>query len=93
MVTIFYNSKKFTRTLIYLQQAVNTSPFDLYIKLSDFWRREGMDNIPHGKMRIYRAMYDFAKEYMERNILKDLLRQDLLLNGDEKYLPDWLKYL
>jgi radical SAM superfamily enzyme YgiQ (UPF0313 family) len=90
MMEVFYNAGKFTYTLNYLRKFF-PSGFSMYECLAGFWFAHGFDEVSHGKIQTYKILYDFAREHIpHETILLDLLRFDLLLNENEKSLPDWL---
>ncbi len=68
------------------------SPFDFYYKLARYWDENGLSDKPHGKSLLYGALRDFC-ESLELGLpfLEDFLRFDLLINEDEKNIPEWMK--
>jgi hypothetical protein len=93
MLKIYFNSGKFNLTMVFLQRAFS-SPFILFENLAGFWQRAGYGDAPYGKRQEYEALYAFSRIYFtgetNDNIIKDLMRFDLIANENEKSQPDWL---
>jgi radical SAM superfamily enzyme YgiQ (UPF0313 family) len=90
VVELFYNSGKFTFTLPYMIKSCKT-PWDFYERLARFWQMGGYGGRPHGKLLPYevlRALGDWQET--DASPLLDLLRFDLLINENEKNVPEWL---
>jgi hypothetical protein len=90
VVELFYNSRKFTFTLEYIVKSYG-SPWEFYERLAGFWQTNGYASKPHGKLLLYEVMRAFGeREKLNAICLLDLLRFDLLINENEKNVPEWL---
>lgn len=90
MVELYYNSNQFTKTLEVLETKFDT-PFELYLKLGDFYEENGFAGISHSRMTRYDILRKFVEKYDSENIetYKELLTFDLYLREKLKSRPDW----
>ena len=58
MVETYYNSGQFDYSIWYLEHFFDT-PMQLYLDLYDYFEENGLDLIPHSKIRKYEILLDF----------------------------------
>lgn len=76
MVDKYYNSQKFNNILKFFLNKFKT-PFEFYYKLGEFFEEKGYFNRNIGNSEYYKVFLDFNME---------------ILNGDEAYLKDIIRY-
>ena len=76
MVDKYYNSQKFNNILNFFYEKYNT-PFDFFYDLGNYFEIKGYFNRNIGNTEYYKVFLDFNME---------------ILNGDESYLKDIIKY-
>lgn len=76
MVDKYYNSQKFNNIINYLVKQFD-NPFDFYYELGKYFDKKGYFNRNIGNSEYYKVFLDFNME---------------ILNGDESYLKDIIKY-
>lgn len=90
MVETYRNSFKIPNTEKYVSKLFE-SPFNFYEKLSEYWQINGLHKVNHNKQELYVIFYefcinqDFDKKIM--NIIKNLLKLDMLLSDNLKAMP------
>lgn len=87
----FYNSGKFVRSLIYLENFFS-SPFDFYEMLSKFHADNGFLHRPMSAAAQYEALYTFALPYLKEEqteYLRTLLKFDYLVSGLTGKTPEF----
>lgn len=66
VLDLFYNRGGFERTLRYLLEKCEMTPFDMFMELSDYYYLKGFQHRNHSKENLYRIMSGFA-EWKSRN--------------------------
>ena len=89
----YYNSNISVNTIRYALKYFET-PFDFFEKFSSYWEENGYFKVSHKKVRIYEIIYQFllSTTGIDIDILKELIRFDMLLNDNIKTLPLWIDY-
>lgn len=93
MVERFFNSGRFVRTLDYLINGFFSSPFDLYEKLSEYFKGSGYFNRSLSSRDLYTVILNFARENelgIDIEIFNELLKFDFLVSNNTNNLPKGL---
>ncbi|WMJ90546.1 B12-binding domain-containing radical SAM protein [Anaerocolumna sp. MB42-C2] len=96
MVEIYYNSGQFEYAIKYMEHFFDT-PFELYLKLGDYYERKKLKGINSSRMKKYEILLDFMSELKEMedklseaiNIMafRNILVHDLYLRENLKSRP------
>ena len=91
MVETYYNSGKAINTIKYGIKFFK-SPFDFFEKLAIYWEDNDYNNITPSKMKLYEVIYSFLASVnnIDKNILNEIIKFDILLNDNIKSLPVWI---
>ena len=89
LVEKYYNSNKAIYTLRYAVNFFETS-FDFYEKFAEYWKYNKYHTVSHNKMKLYTILFDFLNKKTDSNILKNILKFDMLLNDNVKSFPNWV---
>ncbi len=91
MVETYYNSGKAINTIKYGIKFFK-SPFDFFEKLAIYWEDNDYNNITPSKMKLYEVIYTFLASVnnIDKNILNEIIKFDILLNDNIKSLPSWI---
>ena len=91
MVETYYNSGKAINTIKYGIKFFK-SPFDFFEKLAIYWEDNDYNNITPSKMKLYEVIYSFLASVnnIDKNILNEIIKFDILLNDNIKSLPSWI---
>ncbi len=89
IVELFYNTNRFEKSLNYLLDFFD-SPFDFFYSLGIFWESNKLNLLKHNKLFIPKYLFKFAESVknLNRELLSDLIKYDILLNENLKTLPD-----
>lgn len=92
MVEIYHNSGQFCHTLELLE-GLFPSPFDLYLRLGDFYEEKGYDKISHSRLRRYDILLEFMTERTgpRQEALIEAMTIDLYSRERLKSRPSWMK--
>ncbi|WP_250278906.1 B12-binding domain-containing radical SAM protein [[Clostridium] colinum] len=92
MVETYYNSGKAINTIKYGIKFFE-SPFDFFEKLASYWKNNNYFNVSHSKMKLYEIMYNFLNNLnnINKDILNEIIKFDIMLNDNLKSLPLWIK--
>lgn len=91
MVEVYYNSGQFTHTIKFLEDRFKT-PFDLYETLARYYRKNSLFGVNQARVRRYRILQDFSKEYLtpkEQDALNQIMVYDLYLREKLKARPEF----
>lgn len=90
MVEVYYNSNQFTYSLAYLQQQYDR-PFYFFKELSDYYKKENLNDKNHTRIARYEILMKFAFEKWgeERDEFKEILLYDLYARENLKARPEW----
>jgi hypothetical protein len=87
---ILYNSGHFVKTAAYVELFF-ASPFDFYRAFAEYWTQHGYHRVSQSYPRLYEIVYDFAmKNGTTQTILKNVLKFDWYMSGNQKSHPEWL---
>lgn len=93
IVETYYNSGKALNTAKYTAMLFDT-PFDFYETFSIYWENNNHHRVNHNKQELYTIFYEFCRENSFTNpkieIIKELLKFDMLLCDNVNSLPDWV---
>lgn len=93
MVETYYNSFKIPTTEKYVC-CLFESPFDFYESLSNYWVNNGFHRVNHSKQELYVIFYNFCLNSgfskTDIEIIKDLLKFDMLLSDNLKSMPNFI---
>ncbi len=93
MVETYYNSFKIPTTEKYVC-GLFKSPFDFYESLATYWVNNGLHRVNHSKQELYVIIYNFCLNSgfskTEIEIIKDLLKFDMLLSDNLKSMPNFI---
>lgn len=95
VLAVFYNSRRFRYTFIYLLEKTKLSPWEFYSGLAAFWER----NDYSGRKVKSAALFEIFWEYLQSvplfalysQVLRSLLTFDFYLGGAEGPKPSWLQ--
>ncbi|NLG03659.1 MAG: B12-binding domain-containing radical SAM protein, partial [Clostridia bacterium] len=92
MVEVYYNSNQFKNILNILVDEFE-SPYMLYFKLSEFYRKKGYDIMQPSRIQRYHVLLEFVKEYLELDlgVVKEAMAMDLYLRENLKSRPSFLE--
>lgn len=92
MVDIFYNSRKFVFTCIYIVNLFK-SPVYFFENLSDYWEKNNYDYVQHTNSNLYFILYEFFLELFPKEVepIKDILKFDMFYSNVIKSTPSWLQ--
>ncbi len=90
MVELYYNSRQFTHTMPFLEQAFE-SPFAMYEALAAFYERNGYFENSPARVYRYQVLLAFAREYDggREAAYRELLVYDLYLRENMKSRPEF----
>lgn len=92
MVEVYYNSGQFTRTMERLSESFSR-PSELFLRLADYYRENGLDGVSHSRLSRYEILYGFIREnerQKERlSAFRDSLMYDLYLRENAKSRPSF----
>lgn len=90
MLEIHYNSGQFLRTLAVLERQFD-SPFDMYLKLADFYRENGLEDMNYTRLARAEILYRFAfqTDSAHENLYGETLLFDLYIREKAKARPKW----
>lgn len=93
LVEKYGNDIGFQHSLDYIIQKIYERPFDFYEKFSEYWEKSGFHHISHGKLKLYRILYDFYSKEINSNtkIFNELLKFDLVYNNKNVNIPSFIK--
>ena len=91
MVETYYNSGKAINTIKYGIKFFNSS-FDFFENLAIYWEENNYNNVSPSKMKLYEVIYTFLNniDNIDKNILNEIVKFDILLNDNIKSLPTWI---
>ncbi len=91
MVETYYNSDKAINTIKYGIKFFNSS-FDFFENLAIYWEENNYNNVSPSKMKLYEVIYTFLNniDNIDKNILNEIVKFDILLNDNIKSLPTWI---
>ncbi len=96
VLEVYHNSGQFRYSLAYLLQS-QQSPFDFFRKLSDYYKRNGLDGLQFKRLDRYNILRDFSITEMKQRPdwklerMENCLLHDLYLRENLKKRPDWAK--
>ena len=96
VLEVYHNSGQFRYSLAYLLQS-QQSPFDFFRKLSDYYKRNGLDGLQFKRLDRYNILRDFSIIEMKQRPdwklerMENCLLHDLYLRENLKKRPDWAK--
>lgn len=92
MVETYYNSSQFRNTLQILEREFE-SPYMLYSKLGEFYRKKGYGVSQPSRIQRYDILLEFSKEFfeIERGIIEEAMTIDLYLRENLKSRPSFLE--
>lgn len=92
MVETYYNSGKAINTIKYGIRFF-ISPFDFFENLVIYWEKNNYNNANPSKMKLYEIIYTFLNNIknIDNEILKEVIKFDILLNDNIKSLPKWIE--
>ena len=91
LLETYYNSNQFSTSIRYLMDC-HDSAFDCFEGMSDYWKDQGYNLLPHNKIRLYELMYDYGTtcKRVNRELLKQKLKHDLCTREKPKKWPDFI---
>ena len=91
MVETYYNSGKAINTIKYGIKFFNSS-FDFFENLAIYWEENNYNNVSPSKMKLYEVIYTFLNniDNIDKSILNEIVKFDILLNDNIKSLPTWI---
>lgn len=93
LVEKYGNEFYFENSLNYIMNNFYESPFDFYESFAEYWEKEGLSNISHGRTDLYKILLNFYKERTNKNeeLFKDILRFDFICNTKSPTIPEFMK--
>ncbi len=90
MLEVYYNSGQFGLTVKVLE-LTEDSPFDLYLKLGEFYERRGLFAMNHSRIRRCEILLEYIEEQdpLHRDIYQETLTFDLYYRERMKSRPPW----
>ena len=92
MVEVYYNSGQFTRTMERLSESFSR-PSELFLRLADYYRENGLDGVSHSRLSRYEILYGFIRENEKQkerlSAFRDSLMYDLYLRENAKSRPSF----
>lgn len=94
MVELYYNTGQFINTIAFLETRFD-SPFNMFLALSNDYKKNGYDLRKPARSYRYEMLYNFVKEYDVYNleIYKELLTLDSYLRENCKVRPSFARDL
>lgn len=93
MVETYYNSGQFTYSIEFLESYFN-SPFDLYLELGRYYKKNKLDIISHSRLRRYNILLEFFKgkvmDMEAYQLFEELIVFDLYLREKLKSRPSFI---
>lgn len=92
MVEVYYNSFQFAHTIAALEREFD-QPFEMFLKLSEYYERNGLNHINHSRMARFEILRDFILdlETGREKWYENWLIFDLYLRENSKSRPAWAK--
>jgi radical SAM superfamily enzyme YgiQ (UPF0313 family) len=90
----YFNSGRFARSLPWMMQSMNSSPFAFYLGLGAWCREEGLLDRPLASRELYGVLLRYAGLFLnnvELKVLNGLLVLDFLASDNTANLPAGLK--
>ena len=85
----YYNSGRFVETMEYLCSSFSNE-FAMFEALALWWKGQGLDQAAHKGKDLYRYLLEFGEQQqLDRLILQNLLKFDLLKSERMVELPSW----
>ena len=90
MLEVYYNSGQFEMTVKVLE-LTEDNPFDLFLKLGEFYERRGLLAMSHSRIRRCEILLDYIKEIdpLHRELYEETLTFDLYYRECMKSRPPW----
>ncbi len=90
MLEVYYNSGQFGLTVKVLE-LTEDNPFDLFLKLGEFYERRGLFAMSHSRMRRCQILLDYIEEAdpLHRELYEETLTFDLYYRECMKSRPPW----
>lgn len=90
MLEVYYNSGQFGLTMKALE-LTEDNPFDLYLKLGEFYERHGLFAMNHSRMRRCQILLEYIGEQdpLQRELYQETLTFDLYYRERMKSRPPW----
>lgn len=92
MVEVYYNSFQFAHTIRALEREF-ARPFDLFLKLGEYYEKKGLKHINHSRMARFEILRDFILQLRtgREKWYEECLIFDLYLRENSKSRPSWAK--
>lgn len=90
MLEVYYNSGQFGLTMKVLE-LTEDNPFELYLKLGEFYERHGLFAMSHSRIRRCQILLDYIEEQdpLHRDLYQETLTFDLYCRERMKSRPPW----
>lgn len=90
MLEVYYNSGQFALTVKVLE-LTEDNPFDLYLKLGEFYEQQGLFAMNHSRIRRCEILLAYIEEQdpLHRDIYQETLTFDLYYRERMKSRPSW----
>ena len=84
MVEVYYNSSQFDTAITFMEHYFD-SYFDLYRQLGEYYKKHGLLDLKHTRLRRYEILLDFMKPILSNlEGFKEMLIYDLYLGKTKK---------
>ena len=92
MVEVYYNSGQFKACISYLL-SLHDSPFDLYDRIGEYYKEQGLEQQSHTRLRRYEILMEYSKNIagFDTRLLQEFLLYDLYSRENLKSRPSWAK--
>lgn len=92
VLDLYYNRGHYYHALAYLVTATGLTPFDLYLRLGDFWYHQGWHRLSHSDLDLAANLDAFVATVpgVARDLFREVLKFDVLLTPDSRrpaFLP------
>lgn len=89
LVEKYYNEGNFKHTLEYVIKKHQNNAFEFYEEFADYWESNKYHEVSHSKKNLYIILKDYIEtnNYIDEELIKDLLKYDYILNNKRSQLP------
>lgn len=90
----YYNSGRFRNTLRYLVDQLAGDAFNLFDRLTDYWRKYSWQRLAHSNKSLYEKLMSFCKSEFSDKIadVEQLLKLDALFSDKGQVTPEFLPW-
>ncbi|MTI68204.1 MAG: DUF4080 domain-containing protein [Firmicutes bacterium] len=92
LVEKYANEISFKNTVKFIINNFHSTPFEFYSDFASFWEKNNYHLISHSKKKLYKIIYKFYKEEIEKyiDLFNEVIKYDYLYDNHTNVLPDYI---